>query len=277
MEVDVRKVETSRLSINVATAGEGRPLLLLHGFPHTWRLWATTMSVLARDRRVIAPDSRGLGDSERSADGYDAENLARDIVALLDHLLVPSVDVVAIDAGVPPAFLFALHNQDRIGRLVVMESLLGQLAGAETFLSSGAPWWFGFHQVPGLAERVVVGHEAEYLDFFYRSGTFDGQGIDHGIRDDFVNAYSGIESLRCGFEYYRAMPSSAAQIATATSATRLATPTLVIGSEPVGDALFEQVTGVADNVIGDRIAECGHLIPLDRPAELIRRLASFLA
>ncbi len=78
-------------------------------------------------------------------------------------LEVCSADVVGIDAGTPPAFLLAMRRPDLVRRLVVMESLLGGLPGAEAFLAQGVPWWFGFHAVPGLAETVLTGHEARYV------------------------------------------------------------------------------------------------------------------
>ena len=164
---------------------------------------------MSSTRRATAADLRGLGGTTRVADGYDAMTLAGDIGDLIDALEIGSADLAAIDAGAPPAFVFALRHPGRVGRLVLMESTLGVLPGAEDFLAAGPPWWFGFHQVPGLAETVVEGHEADYLDFFYRSGTYSGQGIPDDIRAAFVTAYRGRESLRCAFEHYRAMPRSA--------------------------------------------------------------------
>lgn len=58
-------IATNGTRLNVATAGSGPPVLLVHGFPHTWRVWADVVPVLARSHRVIAPDLRGLGGSER--------------------------------------------------------------------------------------------------------------------------------------------------------------------------------------------------------------------
>ncbi len=88
-----------------------------------------------------------------------------------------------------------------------MESLLGRLPGAESFLAGGAPWWFGFHAVPGLAETVLEGNEARYLDWFLDTGTL-GDGVRPAVRDAFVRAYTGREALRCAFSYYRALPSA---------------------------------------------------------------------
>ena len=124
---------------------------------------------------------------------------------------------------------------------------------------------------------MLAGPEGEYLDFFYRAGTFGGRGIDNDIRDAFVAAYSGRESLRCAFEFYRAMPQSATQIADIAAAIRLRVPTMAIGAEPVGDALYRQLIPITDRLRGEQIPQCGHIIPLDQPTALAALLVDFLA
>ncbi|MBL7252793.1 alpha/beta fold hydrolase [Paractinoplanes lichenicola] len=264
------------IDINVTVTGAGPAILLLHGFPHTSRVWSAVVPSLARTRRVIAPDLRGLGGTTRAADGYDAGTLADDAVALLDALDVTDTEVIALDLGVPPAVLLALRHPHRVRRLVVMEAVLGGLPSDFT-----PPWWFGFHSVPGLAESVLAGHEGEYLDFFLRAGTYDGTGVTKDVRDDFVAAYRGRDSLRCAFEHYRAMPLSARQLAHQTSnngqpaqqsSSRLTMPVIALGARPVGDALYRQLAPIADQLDGHVIPECGHIVPLDRPEALLAYL-----
>ncbi|GAA1877913.1 alpha/beta fold hydrolase [Streptantibioticus ferralitis] len=274
--IELRRVATNGVELNVALAGDGPAVLLLHGFPHTWQLWVEVIGKLADQHRVIAPDLRGLGASPRAADGYDAANLAADAEGLLTALGESSAAVVAMDAGTPPAFLLAMRRPDLVRRLVVMESLLGRLPGAEEFLAPGAPWWFGFHAQPGLAESVLTGHEAEYLDWFLNSGTH-GRGVRADIRDAFVNAYTGGEALRCAFSYYRALPTSAQQIQDAVDTARLTVPTMALGAHPVGTALEQQLRPVADHLESHLIEDCGHIIPLDRPQALLDLLKPFLA
>ena len=273
--LDLLRVPVNGIEVNVAVRGAGPELLLLHGFPHTWQLWSPVMEPLSDHYRVIAPDLRGLGGTTRAADGYDAENLATDAEQLLAALSVDSAAVVGIDAGTPPAFLLAMRRPDLVRRLVLMEAFLGRLPGAEDFLPAAPPWWFGFHSVPGLAEQVLAGREAAYLDWFLASGT-QGRGIPAEIRDAFVAAYTGTESLRCAFEHYRAMPTTARQIEAATHGSRLSVPTLAIGAQPVGPALYHQLRQVSDDVTRLDIAECGHIIPLDRPEALLTALTDFL-
>ncbi|MFE5508417.1 alpha/beta fold hydrolase [Amycolatopsis japonica] len=271
-----RRITVNGIQVNVTVAGSGPAVLLLHGFPHTWRLWSEIIGPLAEHHRVIAPDLRGFGDSTRAAEGYDASTLASDVESLLAALGEPSAAVVAIDAGTPVAFLLALRRPDLVRRLVLMESLVGSLPGAEDFLAGGSPWWFGFHSVPGLGETVLIGHEAEYVDWFLASGTL-GRGVAPEIRDAFVDAYTGGEALRCAFSYYRAMPVSARQIGEAVATRRLTVPTMAIGAHPVGRALERQLRPVTDDLTAHLLPDCGHIIPLDKPGELLRLLTPFLA
>ncbi|WP_327141057.1 alpha/beta fold hydrolase [Nocardia sp. NBC_01327] len=274
--IELRQIETNGIRANVAIAGSGPAVVLLHGFPHTWRLWSEIIDPLSGHYRVIAPDLRGFGDTTRASDGYDAGTLATDIAGILDALGEPTAAVVAIDAGTPVAVLLALRHPDRVRRLVVMEALLGLLPGAEDFLASGPPWWFGFHAVPGLAETVLLGHEARYIEWFLTTGT-RGRGVRTDIHDAFVQAYTGADALRCAFSYYRALPTSAHQIDHAVAANRLTTPTLAIGAHPVGETLERQLRPIADNLVGQVIPDCGHIIPLDRPQELLNLMMPFLA
>lgn len=265
-------MEAAGLTFNVAITGDGPTVVLLHGFPHTWQLWEPIIPALARDRTVVAPDLRGLGGTTRSVGGYDAQTVADDVLALLDALSISTAAVVAIDLAVAPAFLLGIGRGDRVEKLVLMESLVGPLPGAESF---SPPWWFGFHAVPGFAERVLLGHEREYFDFFLDAGT---RGV--GIREEFRRAvhrsYAGRESLRAAFEHYRAFPTNASQITDAVAAKRLSVPTMTVGAFPVADATFRQLEPIADDLVGHLLEDCGHIIPQDRPEELLAVLQPFL-
>ncbi|MFG6501972.1 alpha/beta fold hydrolase [Microbacterium sp. P05] len=275
-EITQQSITTNGTTLNVAISGEGPAVLLMHGFPHTWEVWSQVIDDLAMNHRVIAPDLRGLGKSSHATDGYDARNLAADMLGVLDHLGEQSAVVVGLDAGAPPAFLLALEHADRVDRLVLIESTIGRLPGAEDFFRAGAPWWFGFHAVPGLAETVLEGNAAAYIDFFLRNGTADGAGIDRRVRDAFVAAYAAPGALRCAFEYYRAMPRNAQQIDEAVMRRRLTVPTLTVGGQVVGDATARQLTPITDDLTSRLIPTSGHIVPLDRPAELSSLIRDFL-
>lgn len=150
-----------------------------------------------------------------------------------------------------------------------MEALLGRLPAAEHVVAGGAPWWSGFHAVPGLAETVLAGNEAPYIDWFLDSGTL-GRGVPDDIRTAFVQAYTGSEALRCAFSYYRALPTSAQQLQDAVATARLTMPTMAVGSHPVGTGLERQLRPVADDLVGHRLRDCGHIIPSTAPTNCSR-------
>jgi pimeloyl-ACP methyl ester carboxylesterase len=251
----------------VLDVGNGPAVVLLHGFPHTYRVWERVVPKLAEQYRVIAPDLVA---------GGSALELADRIAELLDGLAVERAAVVGIDAGVQAAIGFALSRPERTDRLAVMEALLPGVAGAEAFTKSGLPWWFGFHQVPGLAERVVVGHEREYVEWFLRAGTADGSGIGPELTDAFAAAYTGTPALTAAFEHYRAMPRTAAELARLLPERRLDLPVLAIGAHPVGPALAAQLAAWADDLTTAQLDDCGHLIPLDAPDRLLAVLLPWL-
>ncbi|MEU1371834.1 alpha/beta fold hydrolase [Streptomyces sp. NPDC005803] len=274
---ELRRVLVNGVELNVALAGSGPAVLLLHGFPHTWEVWTDVMADLSSRYRVIAPDLRGFGASGGTDFGYDAGTLAEDAAALLATLGLSSAAVVGIDAGAAPAFLLALRRPDLVRRLALMESILGRLPGAEDFLADGPPWWFGFHSAaPGLAETVLEGHEATYVDWFLSTGTL-GDGVRPALRDAFVRAYTGRQALSRAFSYYRALPESAVQIEQAVATARLTVPTMTLGARPVGAALEHQLRPITDDLSGHVIEDCGHIIPLHRPRTLLTLLRPFLA
>lgn len=258
-------------ALHVASRGDGPAVVLLHGWPHTWFLWRHVAARLAPHHRVITPDLRGLGASARAASGYDLHTLADDVVTVLDALDEPDAVVVGIDLGAPVAVMTALRHPTRVRGVAAMEGLIGRLPGAEGF---AAPWWFGFHGVPGLAETVLAGHEAAYVDWFLRAGTASGAGIDPEARAAFVAAYTGAESLRCGFDHYRAFDVDADQM---EAAGRLSVPALAVAGGVVGEAVGRQLAGIGDDVTRVAVADCGHLIPEEQPDALAEQLLAFAA
>lgn len=130
--------------------------------------------------------------------------------------------------------------------------------------------------MPGLAETVLAGDEAPYVDWFLDSGTL-GRGAPADIRAAFVHAYTGAEALSCAFSYHRALPTSAQQIRDAVATARLTMPTMAVGSQPVGRGLERQLRPIADDLLGHHLQDCGHSIPLDRPDALFALLAPFLS
>jgi pimeloyl-ACP methyl ester carboxylesterase len=109
-----REVEAGGVRFHVAEAGEGDPVVLLHGWPQHWWTWRKLIPLLAADRRVIVPDLRGFGWSEAPPGRYDKATFATDTIAILDALGLERVDLVAHDWGAWAGFILALDHPERI-------------------------------------------------------------------------------------------------------------------------------------------------------------------
>jgi pimeloyl-ACP methyl ester carboxylesterase len=72
--------------LHYVAGGKGQPVILLPGWPETWWSFHKVMPKLAESYRVIVVDLRGMGGSEKPADGYDKKNMAKDIYELVHQL-----------------------------------------------------------------------------------------------------------------------------------------------------------------------------------------------
>lgn len=115
-----RYVEASGVRFHLAEAGEGDPVLLLHGWPQHWFAWRKVAPLLAAGHRVICPDLRGFGWSDAPPGAYDKQTLADDVLAILDAVQIERVDIVAHDWGAWAGFLLCLAHPDRIAHYVAL-------------------------------------------------------------------------------------------------------------------------------------------------------------
>jgi pimeloyl-ACP methyl ester carboxylesterase len=116
-----KEVQVNGVRLHVAEAGEGPPLVLLHGWPQHWWCWRRVIPGLAERHRVIAPDLRGFGWSDAPTGNYAKSTFAADVLALLDADGLDRVRLIGHDWGGFAAFLLALEHPERVGALVALD------------------------------------------------------------------------------------------------------------------------------------------------------------
>ncbi len=115
-----RRVGANGICLNIAEAGEGPLVLLLHGFPESWYSWRHQFAPLAAaGYHVVAPDMRGYGKSDKpeAISAYNQVEVVNDIVGLVSALGEETAVVIGHDWGAPTAWAAAL-NHPRIFRAV---------------------------------------------------------------------------------------------------------------------------------------------------------------
>ncbi len=201
--VTERTLQANGLAFNVAEAGSGPPVLLLHGFPDSWRLWRHQIPALAKaGHRVIAPDLRGFGKTERPAEvvDYELRALVNDVVGLLDVLDVDQAAVVGHDWGAALAWAVARFVPDRVSRLVAM-SVGHLLAAAAGLAQRRLSWYMLWFLFPGVAERVLP--EDDWA-FFRRWAWNDARRGEDPDLDRQLADLSRPGALVAGLNWYRA-------------------------------------------------------------------------
>ncbi len=122
---EVRRVthsmhQAGEVRLHVAEAGEGDPLVLLHGWPQHWYEWRSLIPTLAERYHVVCPDLRGFGWSEVPTQGYDRETMAADIELVLDEMGIQRCRLIGHDWGGWLGFLMCLSAPERVERFVAL-------------------------------------------------------------------------------------------------------------------------------------------------------------
>ena len=149
------RAETGEAGIEYDVTGAGQPVILLHGFPDSGRLWRHQVPVLAdAGFRVIVPDLRGYGRSGKpgTAASYSFPSLVGDVMAVLSDAGVERAHVVGHDWGAALGWVFASLVPDRVDHLAVLS--VGHPATFRRSLEQHEKsWYMLLFQFPGVAEQ----------------------------------------------------------------------------------------------------------------------------
>ena len=266
-----RHIEVNGISLYVEEHGSGVPVVLLHGWPDSARLWRHQIPFLtARGFRVIAPDMRGFGRSGRpdSVAAYALRHAVADVAGILDALDIGAAHVVGHDWGAAVAWLTAMFCPDRVRKLVAI-SVPHPLA-PRTIRQDEMAWYQLFFQFTDIAEATIRHDDWAWLRTFSRGDGDLGQAIADLSRPG---------ALTASLNWYRAnlaprMPGAPPQLPPVNA------PTLGIWSDRDHYLDGERMERSADYVQGpwryENVGNASHWVPLDAPGRLNELLLGWL-
>lgn len=275
-------VDAGGLRTHVALAGDpaAPPVVLLHGWPEHWYSWRKVIPALAERYRVIVPDLRGLGWTEAPRDGYSKEQLARDVLALLDVLGLGRACLVGHDWGGLVAWLIGCRHPERVERLVLVNTGHGWVSPTPASASAIRGFWYmPLIGAPVLGPRLV--RSAGFLAFLER--WFDpGEGAwEPEARESFAAALReparALATQRIyGTWWYRELPRV---LGGRYAGLRLRVPTLFLHGDrdrAIRPALLDGWQGKADDFTLELLPGLGHFPHEEAPERVLPRLLAFL-
>lgn len=194
----VHRINVGDLALSVLDEGSGEAVLLVHGFPDDHTVWRKQVSALvAAGYRVIAPDTRGCGESDmapRTRD-YALPRLVADLVAILDALSLERVKLVGHDWGAVICWLFAARHPERVERYAALSVGHAAAYAAGPLEQKLKGWYVLMFQLRGLAEWISKAGDW----WFFRKFTAQPEELDHWISN-----HTRPGRLTAGINYYRA-------------------------------------------------------------------------
>ncbi|NEU57769.1 alpha/beta fold hydrolase [Halorussus sp. MSC15.2] len=177
-ELEVAYYDSESGGASESPSGERREddrpsVVFVHGIP-TWSfLWRDVVPAVAEDRRVIAPDLLGYGNSAMH-DGFDRSIRAQEAMLddLLDRLRVETVSLVAHDIGGGVALRYASHNPDAVEQLVLSNAVCYDSWPVEFVNELG---------LPSVAEETTDEELDAKLDFAFADGLYDDEGHEEFV------------------------------------------------------------------------------------------------
>lgn len=274
------------ITIRAAIAGQGPPLLLLHGHPQTHVTWHKIAPQLAEHFTVIAADLRGYGDSAKPEGGERQANFAKramaaDQVALMRLLGHERFAVVGHDRGGRVAHRMALDNPAAVSRLAVIDiaPTATMYARTDKVFATRYFWWFFLIQPAPLPERMI-GADPEFFLRHHINGQSKTPGATGPeIFAEYLRCYREPATIHAICEDYRAAAGIDLEHDAADTSARVQAPLLALwGAKGVVGALYDVLeTWRAKAVqVEGRALDCGHTLQEEAPEETLAELLRFL-
>ena len=282
------RIAVNGTDIAYRIAGQGEPLLLLHGHPQTQTIWHKVAPYLTSQYSVVLADLRGYGDSgkpEPDADHYlySKREMAQDQYELMLALGFKQFSVIAHDRGARVAHRLALDHPQAVKRMVLMDIAPTLSMYQQTNEEFARAYWHWFFLIrPAPLPEALISHDADlYLRSVMGSRSAGMQPFTDEAYADYLRCLQLDGTARGICEDYRASASIDLQHdqIDLEASRKVQCPLLILWGEQgtVGKCFkpLEEWAKVAEQVTGEALP-CGHYIAEEQPELLLEKVLPFL-
>ena len=271
-----RDARVNGIRMHYVEAGEGEPVVFLHGFPECWYSWRRQLPALAGSYRVIAPDLRGYHETE-ARPPYDSGTLQADVLGLLEALGDRSAHIIGHDGGGAVAWLLAMNHTEAVRSLAILNMPHPALfrAGLRSLAQLRRSWYIAFFQLPWLPERVLAWNGYRPLTRAIARGIPPGEERTRDLA--FYRQSWREHGLTGGLNWYRAIPRNLQRLPDPVPI--IDTPTTMIWGED-DFALGKNLTVGTERYVRDLdlhyLPGVGHFVQQEAPDRVNQLLSAHL-
>ena len=285
-----QQIDTGEVTINLRMAGNGPPLLLLHGYPQTHVMWHKIAPKLAEQFTVVVPDLRGYGDSSKPPAGeghvgYSKRQMALDMVHVMTKFGFESWGVAGHDRGARVAYRMALDHPEQIERLCSMD-VIPTIEQFETTAHRPAAvamyHWFMLAQPSPFPETLIGADPAYFLRHSMESwGGSQGAFADEAMAE-YIRCFENPETIRASCDCYRAGATIDCDIDAQSrdAGDKITCPTLIMWGNRGETWNFERQLDVWHRWATDVTAQGvpgGHFCPEEAPEKTLEAMTGFFS
>jgi pimeloyl-ACP methyl ester carboxylesterase len=277
--VTIETHDAGPLDVHLYEAGDGPPVLMLHGWPQDAACWRYVIPRLADRYRLIAPDLRGLGQTGAPAGGYNGMTVGADALALLDALEIERSHLIGHDWGGFGAFAAAIAAPRRIASMLVLNTSPPWLELSPRLVYELRRSWYVFllaacgdwvvRERPGLIARMLRADRVH-------------DGISRADAQAYAARLQRPESARATTLYYRSFVRSfrAVLLQRRFEQLRLTVPThFLFGARDgaLSPVVLRGIERHCDDIVVELVPDCGHFVPEEKPELVAERAAELFA
>jgi epoxide hydrolase 4 len=276
-------IQTNGINLHYVTQGQGKLMLMLHGFPEFWYSWRHQISEFGRDYKVVALDLRGYNDSDKpkEQDAYRMSELIKDIEGVIRELGYENCILVGHDWGGAIAWNFAYAYPEMVEKLIVLNlphpaKFAEGLRTPQQLLKS---WYVFFFQLPLLPELLIQANDYEAINAAFVGGAIDKSAFSPQDIEAYKNAAAKRGALTAMLNYYRNLLDGLFADRRPQWQT-LNIPTLIIWGEQdaaLGKELTYGTESYVSNLRIKYIPNCSHWVQQEQPELVNSYMREFLS